>query len=96
MAVVGNLDEFEAAVLDNYVDGGGLGVKAVLDEFFNGGHRPLNDLSGSNSIDDGLVEAEDFGRFFTRKFFFTICLHGNNLVVRVRFHRSLLKEVERE
>lgn len=66
MAVVGNLDEFEAAVFDNDVDGGGLGVEAVLDELFNGGHRPLNNLSGSDSIDDGLVESEDFGGFFTR------------------------------
>lgn len=90
MAVVRNLDEFEAAVLDDDVDGCCLGVEAVFDELFNGGNRSLNDLPGSDSIDNGLVETEDFGGFFTRNyfFFFPSGVHGNNLVIRMSFHGS--------
>ncbi|KAG6592324.1 hypothetical protein SDJN03_14670, partial [Cucurbita argyrosperma subsp. sororia] len=44
---------------NNDIDGGGLGVEAVFDKLFNGGHRPLNGVSGSDSIDDGFAESED-------------------------------------
>ena len=55
MAVVGDLDELEAAVLYDDVYGGGMGVEAVLDELLHGGDRPLDDLSGGDAVDDRLV-----------------------------------------
>lgn len=64
MTVVGYLDEFEAAVLDNYAYGGGVGVKAVLHQLFNGGYRPLNHLSCRDSVDHRVFETGDFGRIF--------------------------------
>lgn len=62
MAVVGNLDELEASVLDDDVDGGGSGVEAVLDELFHGGVRALDHLSGGDPVHDGGIEATDLGR----------------------------------
>lgn len=55
VAVVGDLDEFEAAVLDDDVDGGGVGVETVLDELFDGGDGALDDLTGGDSVHYGLV-----------------------------------------
>lgn len=64
VAIVGDLDEFEAAVLDDEVDGGGGGVEAVLDQLLDGGDGALDDLAGGDSVDDGLAEAVDFGWVF--------------------------------
>ena len=54
MAVVGDLDELEAAVLYDDVYGGGMGVEAVLDELLHGGDRPLDDLP-CDAVDNRLV-----------------------------------------
>lgn len=64
VAIVGDLDEFEAAVLDDEVDGGGGGVEAVLDQLLHGGDGALDDFPGGDSVDDGLAEAVDFGWVF--------------------------------
>jgi len=53
VAVVGDLDELEAAILDEEIDGGGGGVEAVLEELLDGGDRPLNDLAGGDPVDNG-------------------------------------------
>lgn len=55
VAVVGNLDELEASVLDDDVDGSGSGVEAVLDELFHGGVRALDHLSGGDPVHDGWI-----------------------------------------
>jgi hypothetical protein len=39
VTVVGDLDEFEAAVFDGKVYGSGRGVQTVLDELLYGGYR---------------------------------------------------------
>lgn len=62
VAVVGDLDEFKAAILDEEIDGGGARVEAVLEELLDGGDRTLNDLAGGDSVDDGVTQALDFGR----------------------------------
>lgn len=62
VAVVGDLDELEAAVLNEEVDGGGGGVEAVLDELLDGGDGALDDLAGGDAVDHGVAEAVDFGR----------------------------------
>ena len=62
VAVVGDLDKLEAAVLDEDIDGGGGGVEAVLEELLDGGDWALDDLAGGDSVDDGITETLDFGR----------------------------------
>jgi len=62
VAVVGDLNELEAAILDEEIDGGGAGVEAVLEELLDGVDRTLNDLAGGDSVDDGVTQALDFGR----------------------------------
>ena len=55
VAVVGDLDELEAAFFYDDIYGRGVGVEAVLDELLHGGDWPLDDLSGGNAVDDRLV-----------------------------------------
>lgn len=55
VAVVWDLDEFEATVLDDDVYGGGVRIEAVLNELFDGGDGALDDLSGGDSVHHGLV-----------------------------------------
>ena len=55
VAVVGDLNELEAAVFYDDIYGRGVGVEAVLDELLHGGDRPLDDLSGGDAVDDRLV-----------------------------------------
>lgn len=62
VAVVGDLDEFKAAVFDEEGDGGGGGVEAVLEELFDGGDGALDDLAGGYTVNDGVAETLDFGR----------------------------------
>lgn len=62
MTVVGDLDELEAPVLDDDVDGGGSGVEAVLEELFHGGARALDHLSGGDPVHDGGIEPTDLRR----------------------------------
>lgn len=50
VAVIGDLDELEAAVLDDDVYGGGAGVETVLNELFDGGDRALDNLAGGDSV----------------------------------------------
>lgn len=59
MAIIGDLDELEATILDHDRDGGGVSIQAVLDQLFHGGYRPLDDLTGGDSIYHSLVEAVD-------------------------------------
>lgn len=51
MAVIGDLDEFEATVLDDDVDGSGAGVEAVLHQLLRDGAEVDNHLSGLNLVD---------------------------------------------
>ena len=62
MAVVGDLDELEAATLDEDMDVGGGGVEAVLEENLDDGERPLDDTAGGDSVDNGFPQALDFER----------------------------------
>lgn len=75
MAIVGDLNELETTVFNGDVNGGRAGVEAVLDELFDRGHRPLDDLAGGDSVDDRLVEAVDFGR-----------VSGDSLLFFIHFH----------
>lgn len=59
VAVVGDLDEFEAAILDDQVDGGGRRVQAVLHQLLNRRHRPLDHLAGSDSVHHRLAQPLD-------------------------------------
>jgi hypothetical protein len=64
VTVVGDLDEFEAAVFNSKVYGSGRGVQTVLDELLYGGHRTLDDFAGGDSVNNGLAESLDFGWLF--------------------------------
>jgi hypothetical protein len=64
VAVVGDLDKFEAAVLYDDVYGGGVGVEAVLHQLLHGGHWPLDHLSGRDSVHHALIETMDCRRLF--------------------------------
>ena len=55
VAVVGDLDELEAAVFYDDIYGRGVGVEAVLDELLHGRDWPLDDLAGGDVVDDRLV-----------------------------------------
>lgn len=60
VAVVGDLDEFEAAILDEEADGGGGGVEAVLHELLHGGDGALDDLAGGDSVHHRLAQPLNF------------------------------------
>ncbi|KAE9445447.1 hypothetical protein C3L33_22655, partial [Rhododendron williamsianum] len=54
--VAGDLDEFEATVLDDDVDGGGAGVEVVLDQLLHGRDWPLDHFSGGDLVHHGHVQ----------------------------------------
>lgn len=63
MAIIGDLNELEASVLDNDVNGSGPSVEVVLDELFHGGVRALDHLfdgdlvhEKGNSLPPSLLE----------------------------------------
>ncbi|KOM31485.1 hypothetical protein LR48_Vigan01g104000 [Vigna angularis] len=43
-----SLDEFEAAILDEEIEGRGAGIKAILEELLDGEDRTLNDLANNS------------------------------------------------
>ncbi len=51
-AIVGDADEGEAAVADLHADGGGPGVQAVLDQFFDHRGGALDHLAGGDPLGD--------------------------------------------
>lgn len=63
VAVVGDLDELEAAVLDGDGDGGRAGVDAVLDELLHRRGRPLDHLPRGDAVHHRLFQPPDAGRF---------------------------------
>ncbi|KAG5528240.1 hypothetical protein RHGRI_028985 [Rhododendron griersonianum] len=50
------MDEFEATVLDDDVDGGGAGVEVVLDQLLHGRDWPLDHFSGGDLVHHGHVQ----------------------------------------
>lgn len=59
VAIIGDLDELEAAVLDDNGDGGGACVEAVLHELLHRRDRPLDDLPSRNPVNHWLVKPPD-------------------------------------
>lgn len=55
-SIVGDLQEFEATLLDQYLESGGTCVNGVLDQFFQRIDRGNNDLSSGDFIDYILIE----------------------------------------
>jgi hypothetical protein len=75
VTVVGDLDEFEAAVFNSKVYGSGRGIQAILDELLYGGHRTLDDFAGGDSVNNRLAQSLDFGWLFhllRRSFVFVV------------------------
>lgn len=59
MAVVGNLEELEAAILDEDFNGSRTSVDGILDQLFQCMHGSHDDLSRSDLIDDIGIESLD-------------------------------------
>lgn len=59
VTIIGDLDELEAAVLDDNGDGGGACVEAVLHELLHRRDRPLDDLPSRNPVNHWLVKPPD-------------------------------------
>lgn len=55
-SIIGDLQEFEATFLDQYLESSGTCVNRVLDQFFQGIDGGNNDLSGGDFIDYILIE----------------------------------------
>jgi hypothetical protein len=51
-AVVRNADQARAAALDSDCDRARPGIERVLDELFDDGRRPLDDLAGRDLVDE--------------------------------------------
>jgi hypothetical protein len=97
VAVVRDLNEFEAAVLDDDAYGGGVGVDAVLHQLLDGRYWPLDHLPGRDAVDHGLVQAVDSGRLFWPWLFFGF--HRERLSVAIAtvvFHGSDFRDRESE
>src|SRR2546422_7362365 len=60
-AVVGHTHERRAAVAQVHRDGGGAGVKRVLDQLLGGRRRALDDLAGGDLVDQVIGEPSNAG-----------------------------------
>ena len=56
-AVIGDPDQAAPAGLDRDIDARRAGIESVLDEFLDGGGRPLDHLAGGDAIDENGIEA---------------------------------------
>lgn len=79
MAIIRNLNEFEASILNNNMYGGGPRIKAVLNELLDGCNGALDDLTSCNSVDYRLIKALDPWRILWWRRKDCICFH--NMVV---------------
>lgn len=59
MAVVGDLEEFEAAILDEDFNGSRASVDGILDQLFQCMHGSHDDLSCSDLVHDIGIESLD-------------------------------------
>jgi hypothetical protein len=59
--VVDDADQAAPARLDRHVDGARAGVDGVLDQFLDGGRRPLDHLARGDAVDENGIEAADGG-----------------------------------
>lgn len=59
MAIIRYLNELQTAVFNRDGNGSRTGIQAVLDKFFHGGGRSLDDLAGGDSVHHRLVETPD-------------------------------------
>ena len=58
-AIIGNRDKGLAAILEGDVDAVGAGVDRVLDQFFNGRRRALDDLARGDAVDENRRQLAD-------------------------------------
>ena len=64
-AIIRDADQAPASGLDDDVDTRGAGIERVLDEFLDGGSRPLDHFAGGDAIDENGIKAanrHDVGR----------------------------------
>ncbi len=57
MAIVGDLEQFEPAFLDQDFDGRGARVDGIFEQFLERVHGSHDDLAGGDLVDDILIQS---------------------------------------